>query len=551
MKRRTRFLLGSVRPQLVAGHIHFSAVSALALAVACSGGQPGSGGDQSGSNQGAIGGATVTSNGGTSADSNTTTAKRATTGGASQIRVEIGSGGTTEEVSTSQPIANPNDNRVVQEKCAATSATATDIVNIKPADIIFAVDGSSSMAVETEFVKSYMNQFSKKIMDSGIDVHVIVIAAADTAGAGGTGGTSSTTTRVGIDVTRRTTGICIGAPLGSGKCPDDTNPPHYFHETSQVTSFNALNLFVSTYKNWKSYLREDSTKSLVVVSDDSPTEAPNNSSSTFSKNFTALDPELLKGWTFNGVFCLTQCTDAASIGKVYSELVEQTGGVSGDLCEQKFEPVFNRLAEQIITTSSTIACEWELPSRDSDQTFSPSLVQVNRIDSNGSTKLSRVASEAQCGDNGGWYFDSNLNPTKILACESTCSEMQNATGGKVEIEFACESIDSCVANDSSALKTDSCTWPIPKPPSGQDLVYSSVNVRYMSASGFATDLGKVDSEAECSGVEEGWYYDNAEKPTNVIACPQTCKQIKAGGNESKLEILFGCATAEAPPIINI
>ncbi|MGE5783377.1 MAG: hypothetical protein ACM3ZE_02260 [Myxococcales bacterium] len=549
MKRRTRSHFGSAKRLPFATYVGFSVAGTLVCAVACSGGLPGSGGDQNDQRQNAVGGATVTSSGGNSAASSTA-AKRSTAGGASQVRVDVGIGGTTEESSTGTPIADPNDNRVVQEKCAATSAMAVDNVKITPADIIFAVDGSSSMAVETEFVKTYMNQFSQKIMDSGIDVHVILIAS-PSSDAAGAGGAASTTTRGGIGATRVTTGICIDAPLGSGQCPDDTKLPNYYHETSQVTSFNALNLFVSTFKNWKSHLRQDSTKSLVVVSDDSPTDAPNNSASAFTKNFTALDPELLEGWTFNGVFCATQCTDAASIGKVYADLVEQTGGVSGDLCEQKFEPVFNRLAEQIITTSSTIACEWELPSRDGNQTFSPSLVQVNRIDSNGSTKLARVAAEAQCGDNGGWYFDSNLNPTKILACENTCNDMQNATGGKVEIEFACESIDSCVANDSSALKTDSCTWPIPKPPSGQELVYSTVNVRYTSASGFATDLGKVDSEADCGNVEEGWYYDNAEKPTNVIACPQTCKQTKAGGSESKLEVLFGCETSKAPPIINI
>jgi hypothetical protein len=142
-----------------------------------------------------------------------------------------------------------------------------------------------------------------------------------------------------------------------------------------------------------------------------------------------------------------------------------------------------------------------------------------------------------------------LNPTKILACEGSCKEMQNTTGGKVSIVFGCESVASCVASEASALSTQSCTWPLPKPPSGQELVYSSVNVRYTSVSGFATDLGRVDSIADCSKVEEGWYYDEPSKPTNVIACPQTCTQIQAGGDKSKLEVLFGCATTVAPPII--
>jgi hypothetical protein len=82
-------------------------------------------------------------------------------------------------------------------------------------------------------------------------------------------------------------------------------------------------------------------------------------------------------------------------------------------------------------------------------------------------------------------------------------------------------------------------------------VLSTVNVRYTSPSGFATDLGKVDSASACAEVEEGWSFDDPARPNKVVACPQTCTQIQAGGNDSKLEILFGCATAKAPPIINL
>jgi hypothetical protein len=500
--------------------------------------------------------------------------------------VIIGSGGD-QGGATATTFENPADNRVVEKDCASTSASATDVVTVQPADIIFAIDGSSSMAVETEFVRQQMNRFSKKIMDSGVDVRVIVIAATSTGtgtgGATGSGGASArggATGRGGSSAApggragassvvgvaggrgivggpvRVTTGICIDAPLGSGKCPADTNLPHYAHVEQAVASNDALNLFVSTYSQWKQYLRPEASKSLVVVTDDNATTSPNNNAATFTKNFTALDPQLLDKWTFNGVFCFTQCAEAAAIGTVYKDLVSQRNGVSGDLCEQNFEPVFNRLAEQIIQHSgSKLACEWQLPERSGNQTFSPTLVEVSREDANGQSKLSRVAASAQCG-NGGWYFDSNLNPTKILACKDSCDDMQlkqsdKTTTGKVNITFGCERVGSCVANESAALSTGRCEWDIPKPPSGQDLVLSSVNVRYTSASGFATDLGKVDNTDACANVEEGWHYDDPSRPSKVVACPQTCTQIQAGGSDAKVEILFGCATAKAPPIINL
>lgn len=482
-------------------------------------------------------------------------------GGSSGLQINVGQGGGTEEKSTggASAIANPGENRKVEQKCAETSDVATDIVTVQPADIVFAIDGSSSMAEETQFVREQMNEFSQKIMDSGIDVHVIVIAA-ESGGAGGAGGAAGTTTITaaagrpafpgGPGYQRQTFGMCIDAPLGSGQCPKDENLPHYARVPQLVDSNDSLNLFISKYPEYKEHLRPEASKSLVVVSDDNATARPNNSAEVFKENFTALDPTLLENWTFNGVFCFTQCEQAFAIGSVYADLVSQTDGVSGDLCLQDFKPVFDRLAEQIIQKSgSEIECEWVLPEREKGQTFSPALVEAKRVDSNGTTTLGRVASMEQCSDKGGWYFDSNLNPTKILACESSCQAMQNTDGGGIEISFGCESVASCVASDSSALNTDSCSWPLPQPPSGQDLVISSVNVRYTSASGFATDIGRVESSSKCENVEEGWYYDDPDRPTKVLACPQTCKQIQAGGENSKLEVLFGCATAEAPIVV--
>ena len=113
--------------------------------------------------------------------------------------------------------------------------------------------------------------------------------------------------------------------------------------------------------------------------------------------------------------------------------------------------------------------------------------------------------------------------------------------------FGCESVGSCVASDSSTvMSADPCAFAMPRPPSGQALDLTSVNVRYTSPSGFATDIGKVNAATECGGVTQGWYFDNAEAPTQILACPQTCTEIQTGGAAAKIEVLFGCKTK--PPI---
>lgn len=427
--------------------------------------------------------------------------------------------------------------KTITQDCAMVTAKATDTKTVQPADIIVAIDTSGSMNEEIQFTQMQMNSFSQQIIASGIDVHVIMLAGANALGGvalpGGGGGNS----------------ICIAAPLGSGQCPSDTNLPHYVHVETPVGSRDGLNVIINSFPQWKQYLRPEASKSFLVITDDDATQAPNNSAATFSTNLTGLDPVLFAKWTMNSIYCFTQCPAAAAVGAVWRDLVAMTMGVGGDLCLQDFQPVFDRLANAVITGSGTkIECEWALAAPQTGQAYSPSLVAVTRTDSTGATPLMRVSSAAQCGPSGGWYFDSNLNPTKLVACPSSCMQVQNQMGGSIDIKFGCESVGACAAKDSTNLATGTCQWPLPSPPSGQALVLDTVNVRYTSASGFATDLGKVASAADCANVEEGWYFDNPTNPQQIVACPQTCAQVQAGGPAAKIEVLFGCKTADAPPV---
>jgi len=140
---------------------------------------------------------------------------------------------------------------VVTENCASTTVTATDITVVKPADIVFAIDGSGSMNEEIMFVQQYMNDFSQQIVDSGIDIRVLLL------------GSPTGVANQGMGMGNQN-GICIGAPLGSGTCPEDTNLPTFVHiATPDLLGFFALKLarknnipVVSTYHtHFSSYLK--------------------------------------------------------------------------------------------------------------------------------------------------------------------------------------------------------------------------------------------------------------------------------------------------------
>ena len=426
---------------------------------------------------------------------------------------------------------------IVTENCASTSVTATDVTVVKPADIIFAIDSSRSMNEEIEFVQTYMNEFSQQIVDSGIDIRVILLG--------------SPTGTMGM-MGQAENGICIGAPLGSGTCPEDTNLPSYVHIATPVGSNDALNVIIDSYTQWSSYLRADAGKFFVVVTDDNATDEPNNTAAAFSTNLAALDPAMFAEWSMNGVYCFTECEQAAAIGAVYVDLVNQTGGVDGDLCLQDFQPVFDRLAAQIIeNTGAAIACEWEFPAVPAGQTFSAELIEVQRSGTNGISTIPRVESAAECEAlGGGWYYDDVAAPTQIVACPSTCQEIQNDTAGKIDVVFGCEVVEGCAASSLTAENTvmgDSvvCEWELPDAPEGTELDSESVNVRYTNAAGVATQLGKVPSAADCAMFSRGWYYDNDDQPQSVLVCPDVCALIQEGGVNTQVDILLGCTTKPA------
>lgn len=310
--------------------------------------------------------------------------------------------------------------------CAEVSETAEN--KIQPSDIIIAVDQSGSMDLETSWVQAQLGNFANQITQSGIDVHVVLIA--------GPPGTEN--------------GICIGPPLGSGNCPDDDVLPTFLHVKQHVDSSDALIQIINNYSAYASVLRPDASKDVVVITDDDSAMA----AATFDTDFKALDPPHLDDYVFHaiaadeddpGTFeCIINpqpcCGVAADEGQVYKQLVQMTGGIFGDLCLQNFQPIWTQLSTQVIN-SATLACEWDIPEPPEGETFDPSKVNVEFSDGVTTTEIGYVPSEADCASvNGGWYYDDPSNPTKILVCPETCQAIQGIDGASIHIKFGCDTV---------------------------------------------------------------------------------------------------------------
>ncbi len=375
----------------------------VALVAACSGG----GGRN---NQNQTTNTSLTTNGDSAtagSDSATGTAGSATSNGATGTLFDVGdastSGGT-----------GPTCNEV----------TDTAENKLQPADIIVVVDNSGSMDFEANFVQNYLNTFSNQIIQAGIEAHVAVISSYPDNG----------------------NGVCINAPLGKpGGClenpPDDNNLPTFLHIDKKVSSNSALQDILGTEPQWNQILRPDGSLHMIVITDDDS----NLSAGDFDSMLKAIDPAYGK-YVFHAIAspedpvqaCLLQtscCFQAADQGKEYETLVNMTGGVFGNLCDQDFAPVFDAVSEKVVQTAG-IACEWDIPDTEN---FDPDKVNVQFDDGQGGIlDIGRVDDPAQCPNvTDGWYYDDPLNPTKILLCPQTCEKVQGFDNAQIQIKFGC------------------------------------------------------------------------------------------------------------------
>lgn len=313
---------------------------------------------------------------------------------------------------------------------ACTEVLIPSTPEVVPADIVFAIDTSPSMQEEVGFVRAAMNRFSQQLVDASVDARFVLVAAQDPPP---------------VNNPAAPKGICIDAPLGSGTCPFDTKLPRYQHVLVPVSSTDALYVVRNEYDRYKGMLRPNSLKLYVVVSDgDSAMSADQ-----FTDDLQALDPTKIKPglWKFYGIFPFRQCSPIATqVGVEYGKLVQQTGGVKGDLCQQAdgFTAVFDALARDAIA-SVHASCTWTIPPPPPGRDLEPGRLNFDMVRAADGLRITvgKVPSREECTPaHGGWYYDDDANPTTIIACPSTCSTVMGATIREIGIRFGCKTVEA-------------------------------------------------------------------------------------------------------------
>jgi hypothetical protein len=306
----------------------------------------------------------------------------------------------------------------LQGQCVAACATGQVNASFvsRPSDIIWVVDQSGSMDQETAYVQAQINMFAASISASMIDYRVTMIASP-------TGGNA----------------ICVPAPLGGAACGNNTL---FRLVDERVGSNDGPALFVSEYSRFSDFLRLDATKHIIFVTDDNSDLSANQ----FKNQIAALAPaNMFASYKVHAIYaygmgnngCDGTFGEGAADGTVYTQLVSDTMGARGVICNDDWTQVLTDISAAVVS-GSQVACEIEIPAPSGSEMIDPSRVNVTyQAGGMGAADiLTQVSSAADCAG-GDWYYDDNAAPTKIVLCPTTCSAIQADDMANVKIQLGC------------------------------------------------------------------------------------------------------------------
>jgi hypothetical protein len=106
-----------------------------------------------------------------------------------------------------------------------------------------------------------------------------------------------------------------------------------------------------------------------------------------------------------------------------------------DYSQQAFVDALNNVS------NLAAACEYVLPT---DSSGGVDITKVNVLftpsGATDPTTIGKVGGAANCGPNGGWYYDNDAAPKKVLICPASCDQFKADSGAKVEFRLGCKTV---------------------------------------------------------------------------------------------------------------
>ncbi len=345
-------------------------------------------------------------------------------------------------------------------------------VVIRPVDIIFLIDNSGSMTAEIKGVQDNINNnFAQIIEQSGLDYRVIMISEHGK-----------------YDPDEN---ICIEAPLSgipAGGCKNPPskpvhNPGKFYHYSRFVGSTSAWckvpGSFNGSLKDdfnlgaggWKQWLREDSIKHFVVLSDDgvvcgsyddkNKIGEGTSSAKAFDQTLLALSPEHFgtpehRRYVFHSIVAMaynnpktepyepqdpiikTLCPSGVAPGTGHQALSILTGGLRFPLCDtSSYDVVFQGIADSVIE-GAEIECSFPIPAPPMGKVLDDDGVSVEYtpMGEGNPQSFMRVANPGACTPSG-FYIEAD----EVVLCPQACALLQTDKDAKIEVSFTCEPLN--------------------------------------------------------------------------------------------------------------
>ncbi|MGB1012989.1 MAG: hypothetical protein ACPG4T_02560, partial [Nannocystaceae bacterium] len=284
--------------------------------------------------------------------------------------------------------------------------------------------------------------------------------------------------------------VCIEAPLSgipAGGCetPPATpvnNPDKFYHYSVSIASRNPwckiLEHFPDTAEDqfgemgFGQWLREDSLKTIVAISDDGIECSYNgntyndldmidegeSAAEQFDADLLALDPVVfgnqvtrrynyysIVGLAFNNPpdepydaldpMTNALCPTAANPGTGHQAMSVLTKSLRFPLCDtSSYDAVFQSIAQGVLA-GTVVSCEFPLPSPPDNFEIDLDSLEIvyTPMGMGEPIKISQILNKENCGPNN-FYIEGN----KMYLCPSSCELVQSDFEAKIDIEYACE-----------------------------------------------------------------------------------------------------------------
>jgi hypothetical protein len=294
--------------------------------------------------------------------------------------------------------------------CASTSAESQHI----PLDILFLIDQSGSNAgPKWAGIASALKTFINDPASAGIGVGLSFFP-------------------------NHYVATCDPVEFETPAVPIDVLPGHAFALTNSIPA-DAICWGTPTYAALKGTLlaatayqdAHPTHKVIVVMATDGE---PNSCGATTINQIAGFAKSARN---YNGVLTYVLSVEGATVATL--DKIAAAGGTTAayDITND-INQFFTKIAE---IRAVALGCDFEIPPPPHNQDLDPDKVNFSYTPKGlGTPKvLPRADDLADCNGKPGWYYDSNIAPTKIVLCPASCTTVEADSNAKVSVLFGCNS----------------------------------------------------------------------------------------------------------------